>query len=292
MRILGSWLHRTPRDRVVLSLSLERVLLARATPDWVFAEERCQGQADWARAIAALIQRTASQGARVSVLLEAGLYQQVQIERPEVPDEELAGALPWAVKDFVSEPVTQLGLDYYSLPTNPAARPRLAVVGVNRQRLRAIADAVNAVARLERIGTEELALADLPGVAPQMVLLLFQLPERDLQLLAICEGRLCFSRQLRGFTALTRQPLATLDSLIADNLLLELQRSMDYLVAQLKLPAVSQLYVAIDTPDPAAVAQYLQQNLAMTVHTIDPPAGAQGRFWLPLVGHLQQEWVE
>lgn len=52
MRILGSWLHRTPRDRVVLSLSLERVLLARATPDWVFAEERCQGQADWARAMA------------------------------------------------------------------------------------------------------------------------------------------------------------------------------------------------------------------------------------------------
>ena len=34
------------------------------------------------------------------------------------------GALPWAVKDFVTEPVMQLSCDYYELPTNPAARPR------------------------------------------------------------------------------------------------------------------------------------------------------------------------
>lgn len=292
MRRLSSWLHRTPRERVVLSLSLDRVLLARSSPAWVFVEERCQGQTDWARAIAALVQRTASQGARVSVLLEASLYQQVQIERPEVPDEELAGALPWAVKDFVSEPVTQLGLDYYTLPTNPAARPRLAVVGVNRARLHVIADAVNAVAHLERIGTEELGLADLPGVVPQMVLLLFQLPDRDLQLLAICDGRLCFSRQLRGFTALTRQPLGAQETVIADNLLLELQRSMDYLVAQLKLPAVSQLYVAMASPDPAGVVDFLQRNLALAVLPVELPVGAEGGQWLPLVGHLQQEWVE
>ena len=90
MRTLSSWLHRPPRDRVVLALSQDRVLLARSTPTWVFAEERCQGQTDWARAIAAIVQRTASQGARVSVLLDASLYQQVQIERPDVPDEELA----------------------------------------------------------------------------------------------------------------------------------------------------------------------------------------------------------
>ena len=277
---------------MVLALSQDRVLLARSTPTWVFAEERCQGQTDWARAIAAIVQRTASQGARVSVLLDASLYQQVQIERPDVPDEELAGALPWAVKDFVSEHVTQLGLDYYTLPTNPAARPRLAVVGVNRARLHAIADAVNAVARLERIGTEELGLADLPGVVPQMVLLLYQLPDRDLQLLAICDGRLCFSRQLRGFVALTRQPFSALDSLIADNLLLELQRSMDYLVAQLKLPAVSLLLVAMSTPDTDDLTAFLQRNLALSVQAVEPPAEAVGGHWLPLVGHLQQEWVE
>lgn len=107
------------------------------------------------------------------------LFQQIQIERPDVPDEELNGALPWAVKDFVTEPVMQLSCDYYELPTNPAARLCLAVVCVPKTRMQLIAQGVNAVAALELVTTEELALADLLGNKEQMQLLLYQVPGQD-----------------------------------------------------------------------------------------------------------------
>lgn len=117
----------------------ERILLVRGQPEPLFEQEACNGQADWLRAVQSLLTRTQLSGSPVKALLPATLFQQVQIERPDVPEDELAGALPWAVKDFVNESVLQLSFDYYDLPTNPAARPRLAVVCVPKSRMQLIA---------------------------------------------------------------------------------------------------------------------------------------------------------
>lgn len=279
--------RQSARQSVTLSLSQDRVLLGCCQPEPKFEQEPCSGQNDWGRAIADLLQRTQNSGADVRVLLSASLYQQVQIEKPDVPEEELAGALPWAVKDFVNEPVLQLGIDYYHLPSNPASRPRLAVVCASKARLQLVAHAVNQVAVLQQISTEELGLVDLLGLQEPLQLLLFQPPGQDLQLLAVCRGQLCFSRQLRGFARLAQQGFDNLQPDLLDNLSLEIQRSVDYLVAQLKLPAASMLHVAIASPDLGGLIRHLAANFSMPVQAMANPAVAAGLEYLPLFGNLQ-----
>ncbi len=288
MQMIRRLFHRqNKRPAVAISIAQDRILLASREPEVRFDQEPCNGPADWARAIAALVQRTQAAGAPVRVLLPTALYQQVQIEKPDVPDDELPGALPWAVKDLVSEPVLQLGFDYYQLPANPASRPRLAVICVGKPRLQQIANAVNKVAELQQITIEELGLVDLLGALPQLQLLLFQSPGQDLQLLAVCQGQLCFSRQLRGFSRLAQQTIDNLDADLLDNLSLEVQRSIDYLVAQLKLPAASQIYVAIATPDLGGVIRHLAANFSVPVQALANPAVTAGLEYLPLFGNLQ-----
>ena len=290
IRSISHWFRRERNQPgIALGMSQDRILLVRGQPEPLFEQEPCNGQADWPRAVQSLLSRTQMTDSLVRVLLPSTLFQQVQIERPDVPDDELPGALPWAVKDFVSESVMQLSCDYYELPTNPAARPRLAVVCVPKARMQLIAQGVNAVATLELVTTEELALADLLGTKEQMQLLLYQVPGQDISLLAVFRGQLCFSRQLRGFGQLAEHAVGNLNPDLLDHLSLEIQRSLDYLVAQLKLPEAAQLHVAIAAPDLGGLVRHLAANFSMAVTAMANPAVSAGIEFLPLYGVLQAE---
>ena len=290
IRTISTWFQREgSRPAVALGFGQERILLVRGQPEPLFEQEACNGQADWPRAVQSLLTRTQLGGSPVHGVLPASLFQQVQIERPDVPEEELTGALPWAVKDFVNESVLQLSFDYYDLPTNPAARPRLAVVCVPKSRMQLIAQGVNAVASLQSVTTEELGLADLLGHKEQMQLLLYQVPGQDVAVLAVYRGQLCFSRQLRGFAQLAEHAVGNINPDLLDNLSLEIQRSLDYLVAQLKLPEAAHLHVAIAAPDLGGLVRHLAGNFSMPVSALANPAIVAGIEYLPLYGLLQAE---
>ncbi|MGL4204878.1 MAG: MSHA biogenesis protein MshI [Aeromonadaceae bacterium] len=287
------WFRRLlkPKQHNALALALgqECVLLVQLYPTPLFLREPCQGQAEWPRAIAALLNRVADPNCEVLVLLAPAFYQQVQIEKPDVPEEELAGALPWAIKDFVSEPVLQLSCDYYDMPTSPASHPKLAVVAVNKNRLQLIADSVNAHARLSLITTEELALANLPSQEAKIELMLYQLPGQELSLLALSGGQLCFNRQLRGFSQLGQPGIVAQAPELLDNLALQLQRSLDYLSGQLKLGEATRMQVALASGDLGSLVHYLASNFSMPVVALANPAVVAGLEYLPAFALLQGE---
>lgn len=284
---IRSWLaqRRHPnRPTVAVGLSADRVRLYQPGKPGQFVEANVSHAGEWGQALAGLLQPLQLQGARVQVVLAPGLYQVLQVEKPNVPDEELPGALPWAVKDFVSEPVLQLAMDYFELRSNPAAAPRLAVVVTPKSRVAQIAEAVNDQAQLESIVTEELALADLLGAGDGVQLLLFQPARQEPQLLVVHKGQLCFTRQLRGFARLTD---GAADPDLLDSLALELQRSLDYLISQLKLPEAGQLWVACEGADLGALVRHLGQQFSMNVQALANPAVAAGLPYLALYGVLQ-----
>lgn len=280
---------RQPKQTLALALGQECVQLVQRQPSVLFVREPCQGSGEWPRAIASLLSRVAQPEFEVLVLLAPAFYQQVQIDKPDVPDEELQGALPWAIKDFVSDPVLQLSCDYYDLPTSPASHPKLAVVAVPKSRLQLIADSVNAHARLSLITTEELALANLPGRAARLELLLYQLPGQELSLLAISGGQLCFNRQLRGFSQLDQLGIVAQAPELLDNLTLQIQRSLDYLTAQLKLGDASRMQVALNSGDLGALVRHLAASFPMPVAALANPAVAAGLEYLPAFALLQGE---
>ncbi|MBP8127727.1 MAG: MSHA biogenesis protein MshI, partial [Aeromonadaceae bacterium] len=122
-----------------------------------------------------------------------------------------------------------------------------------------------------------------------MQLLLYQVPGQDVAVLAVYRGQLCFSRQLRGFAQLAEHAVGNVTPDLLDNLSLEIQRSLDYLVAQLKLPEAAQLHVAIAAPDLGGLVRHLAGNFSMPVSALANPAIVAGIEYLPLYGLLQAE---
>ncbi|EUJ09826.1 hypothetical protein Meth11DRAFT_0630 [Methylophilaceae bacterium 11] len=58
--------------------------------------------------------------ARCSFVLNAKDYQLLQVESPNVPEQERKEALRWKIKDMVDYPVEQATLDYMKIPQDPA----------------------------------------------------------------------------------------------------------------------------------------------------------------------------
>lgn len=251
-----------------------------------FASRPVNGPQGWRGALDELFTLHHLERRRVCVALASGLYQQVQIDKPQVPASELAGALPWAIKDFVSEPLGQLVMDYVDLPTPPSSQARINVVTSPRARIQSIVDAVNAVAELESITTEELALAQLFPVDDTPRLLLWQPAGHELHLLVFRQGALCFSRALRGFKHLATAGSVNED---IDSLALEIQRSLDYLQGQLKLPECGSLQLALISPALGELVQRLDQTFGFNVSAMANKAILNGMDYLSPFALLQGE---
>ncbi|RQM64182.1 MSHA biogenesis protein MshI [Aeromonas enteropelogenes] len=254
----------TPSRQVGLLLANDRIMLAAVANPPVFATRVINGPHEWGQAVNELFSRHGLAKSNVRVALAASLYQQIQIDKPAVPEAEMAGALPWAIKDYVSEPVLQLAMDYVDLPTPPAGQPRINVICLPKSRVQQVAEAINGVATLDAIVSDELALTSLYEADKAVRMLLWQPRGQDLQLLVFHQGGLCFSRQLRGFGALTGEQEEP-DALLLDTLALEIQRSLDYLTGQLKLPELGQMQLAIATSFIGTLVRHMEQTFGMAV---------------------------
>lgn len=254
----------TPSRQVGLLLANDRIMLAAVANPPVFATRTINGPHEWGQAVNELFSRHGLAKSKVRVALAASLYQQIQIDKPAVPEAEMAGALPWAIKDYVSEPVLQLAMDYVDLPTPPAGQPRINVICLPKGRVQQVAEAINGVATLDAIVSDELALTSLYEADKAVRMLLWQPRGQDLQLLVFHQGGLCFSRQLRGFGALTGEQEAP-DALLLDTLALEIQRSLDYLTGQLKLPELGQMQLAIASSFIGTLVRHMEQTFGMAV---------------------------
>jgi MSHA biogenesis protein MshI len=234
---------------VSMMLLSDHIYLAIAGEQIEFVGQPIPLGVGWQQELTTLFREKKIVGSQVRVVLDSNQYQQFSIERPNVPADELVGALPWAIKDFTSEPVTQLAIDYYDSVTNPQARPRLQVVCTPKSRIEELIKVLQPIAELTSVVIDELALAALFAEAAKVEVLLYQLADRDLLLLAVYKGQLCFTRVLRGFMPLVQQPASQWSDALLDSLTLEMQRSFDYLVSQLKLPEVVSINVAISATD-------------------------------------------
>ncbi|MFH7527248.1 MULTISPECIES: MSHA biogenesis protein MshI [Aeromonas] len=254
----------TPSRQVGLLLANDRIMLAAVANPPVFTTRTINGPHEWGQAVNELFSRHGLAKSKVRVALAASLYQQIQIDKPAVPEAEMAGALPWAIKDYVSEPVLQLAMDYVDLPTPPAGQPRINVICLPKGRVQQVAEAINGVATLDAIVSDELALTSLYEADKAVRMLLWQPRGQDLQLLVFHQGGLCFSRQLRGFGALTGEQEEP-DALLLDTLALEIQRSLDYLTGQLKLPELGQMQLAIASSFIGTLVRHMEQTFGMAV---------------------------
>ena len=187
--------------------------------------------------------------AAVSAVLSTDEYQLVQIEAPDVPPEELRGAVRWKLKDIISFPASEAVVDVFEIPEQARYVESRMIYAVAAR-----ADAVQRVVSLIKprvrgfdvIDIPELCLRNIAALLPQdqQGVALVALGEHFAQLTLTCRGVLYLARRID----LGRRPegpgaeaAAVLD---VPSLALELQRSLDYYESHFDRPAIADIVVA------------------------------------------------
>ncbi|MCG3862849.1 MULTISPECIES: MSHA biogenesis protein MshI [unclassified Photobacterium] len=241
------------------------VLVQAKTEHFIVDRMGVSNVSDWSDAARNLITQYQLSGTDLKLVLGHGLYQSLVIDKPEVSIDELPTALPFLVKDLVNESPSELVADGF-----PAtAKDRLQVFVASKQLITQVVLACHDCGcHVSDITTEDIAWSRFSD-PNRSQLILHADADGNLQLTAFNEQMLCFQRQLRGFTL----PLfdhQALDggSFQLDNLALELQRSLDFISAQLRNNPISQLIISCDNEDNQALADELNKRLNINVEAI------------------------
>ncbi|MGF1680612.1 PilN domain-containing protein [Photobacterium minamisatsumaniensis] len=245
------------------------VLVYRAENEWVVDEKPISDISSWGQAIKALVEKHQLKGYDFRAVLGHGFYQSMLIEKVELPREEYSTALPYLVKELVNESPTDLVADGFLAPL----KDRLQVFVSHKKQLDVLIAAFRDVGcSLVRVSAEEVVWGQLTA-HNQNQLVLHRRGQGNLQLSAFKQQALCFQRQLRGFTSplLGKSVSDTLaQGLQLDSLALELQRSLDFLSAQLRDAPITQLLISCDDDDDVALANALSQRLNVVVIAVAP----------------------
>jgi MSHA biogenesis protein MshI len=215
----------------------------------------------------AMVAKHNLQASTCHVVLSNQLYQLLQIDKPNVPDNEIASSLPFIAKEFINEAIDTVVFDYFSVPNQnkinlvycPKSVVELIVTATQQAKL-----------ELVSIGIEELATANLfnshaDDDQKTTQMLISQQDHQEVNLTIIYDNQLYFSRRLRGFSRLRDLQENQLDSPLLDNFSLEIQRSADFVVSQLKLPEVKKINLALPSAILEPLISRLQLNFATPV---------------------------
>lgn len=183
-----------------------------------------------------------------TVLLPHDGYSLLQLEVPDVPEDERQDALRWRVRDMVDFSVETAVVDHFLLPKSkrPGAPELLYAVATPDSAVAEVVEPVLAAkVDLQAVDIPEMGLRDLVRCSED-------LSERPVAYLAltgsvgviqICRGdEICLTRQIPFASAFTQMEASELTRQM-ESLALEVQRSLDYFESQYAMGAVDHLAV-------------------------------------------------
>lgn len=233
----------------------------------------------WQDALAKALKESSVSGIALNVVLHSGLYQTYQIEKPNIPEEELAGALPFLLKDIITEKVTDIVADSVALSANS----KLQVYVVNRGIISNLYEMMRSLnVELNQVMVEDEVWGHSAGELSHF-LLLQRSKQGPYKVSAYVDYQCAFQRTIRGVTP----PLTGVASSILqlDSLALELQRSIDYLSSQLRGTSLHKMQVCCDEEDQGEVVQALNERLSVNVTSLSEDCQESG---ITLVSAAQQ----
>lgn len=205
------------------------------------------------------------------VIMPVSQYQIVQIDKPNVPESEIAAALKWQVKDLVTIAVEDMIIDYFDGPTL-AGDAKVNVVCASKTFLTQLVNVLTEdELHLKTISTEEFAFASLVEKQDTAVLLVCQQPNEEIMLMIVKKGKVYFHRRLRGFAQIDKQSEQELVMGTIDSLSLEIQRSTDYFERQLKQAPIKAIQVIVPIANEDVLVDKLAQNTYIPVQLLALP---------------------
>jgi MSHA biogenesis protein MshI len=227
--------------------------------------------ANYSKALTVLKEKYPSSG-QCNLILAASMYQIVQVDKPNVPDTEINGALKWQVKDLVPFSPDNMVVDYFEAPGVVGSTEKINVVCASLNKLKDIVEQLSRDGfNVKNITTEEFAFTSLVPVADDAYLLVCQQPHEEVLLLIVKQGKIYFHRRLRGFTQMATKSEAELSMSVIDPLSLEIQRSTDYFERQLKQAPIKYIKIILPMKTESFIARKLAENTHIEVTLLDFP---------------------
>lgn len=208
-------------------------------------------------------------------ILELGSYSLLQVEAPDVQQDELKAAIRWKVKDLLDYHIDDAVFDVFEIPDDKATgrNKRMYVVAARSAQVKQRIDyLVEAGLNLEVIDIPELALRNIAALLPEDVngVALVYIDQNQGLITVTRQETLYLSRHLRfGYdslpdTAIHSHDQEALDTWL-DGIIIEVQRSLDYYESHFSQPHVSGLVITPGVRDIPGMTEYLSQQLAIPV---------------------------
>jgi MSHA biogenesis protein MshI len=215
-----------------------------------------------ASALKALVKQYQLKKSTCNLVLDASDYQLLQVEKPNVPDEEQRAAVRWKLKDLLDYPVEQATVDVLNIPADPAHQNRQAFLYAIVAKNALIANLSNQLLAAD----VNLKAIDVQVTAQRNIAAMLEEPSRGLAMLSFnhAGGLLTFTAGGELYHARFIEVEEDRTRTALERIALELQRSLDHFDRQFPFIAVTKLLVA-PFDEQAAFVAHLKTALYIPV---------------------------
>ncbi|WP_070963211.1 hypothetical protein [Vibrio sonorensis] len=228
------------------------------------------GNRSWQETLVEALSHISAGSAELDLVLDHDSYQIFQIEKPNLPEEEWPSALPFLLKDLITEKVTDIVAQAVALPTGNKIQ---AFVTSKKMILDLVAKLTGLHISLNRILVEDEVWGYCSKDFPNF-LMLQRGTGGAFKISAYVNQVNVFQRSIRGVVP----PLtgAAAMALQIDSMALELQRSIDYLSSQYRSTPIHHLLVCCDEEEQKELAELLGQSISVSVVALDEASRLSG----------------
>ncbi len=211
--------------------------------------------------------------------LELGDYNLLLVEAPDVQPEELRAAVRWRVKELIDFHIDDAVVDVFEAPSYKAAgnNKMMYAVVARSARVKQVIEQLNGAGlHLDIIDIPELALRNIAAMLPEDVggVALIYVGQQQGLITITKQSQLYLSRMINsGTSTLPEHVLSVMDDESCqrwlDNIVIEVQRSMDFYESHFSQPQVSSLVMTPIGKEIPGVTEYLSEQLQIPARMLD-----------------------
>lgn len=204
------------------------------------------------------------------IILSQSFYEIHHIEKPKVPSNELYDSIPWTVKELTAIPIDTLLYDYTDIVAK-SADPKIQIILADKNFVKQFTNVCAEIkAYATKISTEEFAIASIADDFDNALFITCNGID-DLLITISVNGKNVLSRRVQGVTAICDDVELLLDQLI-ENVVLEIQRSIDYFSGQVSDSGLHKCYVAMNGKNNDRLAKEIMEATELRTMAILPDA--------------------
>lgn len=209
-------------------------------------------------------------GRPCQVILTPDLYQLLLMDAPEVAENEMAKALRWQLKGLIDYPLNDIAIDAFIVPPHGAGLRRKKVfcsITLQSSLINKITLFENCLLNVTAISIAELALSRLVSLEPmssQAPSIVISYDDEICQLHVYYNDDLYLLRTLSMSKTILHP-----NSPANQDMLLDIQRSIDYCLMELKLPEPKYIFFTPSFYEASDLFIFLQAELDKEVKLLD-----------------------